>query len=256
MIDFEVLDIQNLPKVVQPLYISAISLISQSDDLFRRGENRLPLELRVEYTNVYNSHIRMISGDTKEQPPALISFKTRFDIFSQSARVNPESSYTYITELCQIVIHTISESLKRTIQKPEFSHPNLEKVKLREYYKREIILKISKAWKQAVAYSKYVDESIIEDITPFINKYLGMDIPELSRISYPYIMHGMVSPIKSMYDLLKTEIISIERKLNSLKIFSNPDSDGFIHDFLSNYKSIGIMYLTYPTPILKEDELK
>ncbi len=264
--ELPVVDVTQLPDKFKKLFSSALNVVSLCKTTFYGGSEsmRIPISLRMEYNNIHHMHFGFLREDINTKDSQ--EFKTaagRFDIFNPGSGgiklgtniSSVENSIGLMLELAQIVLVTIKNSYDLAHSKYKFV--NRENCLIRVKAEHNLQLAVLKAYKMAVAYSGYRDESLIKKLEQEIID-LGLVPVDYTGIKMPDVglNYQNAAFFKTQFQTFYDDIFLYKDRIDKMSRYIDPDLKDYTDDMTRKYADIAKSFLVYPMLFEKPEELK
>ncbi len=256
--EIPIVDPRVLPAEFRKMALTSSSLIAAATQLYNSvgtQETPVPVPIRIGYTNIFNAHISIINtGISNKEDLNFKAFKTRFDAFAVKDKKGILDSLGLVIELSQIVLTLIGMSRQIVSKVDRFRYVDHKRYEKAISSKAQLANSILNAYKLAISYAKYKDESLMEEVEPYLQLYLKISPHKRSGIKMPYLRD---SEIKAL--AIKARVMNL---LNSCKVYYgrylmyskylDPEDNSYKDAFHSQYRALAINYLTYPSLFTEE----
>ena len=259
--ELPILDLQKLPNDFRKAFATSLNVIRVATSIYNGEEAEktvIPITLRTEYINLYNMHLGVINmADIRDRDKELEAFKKRFDVFANGTiKISIRDKLATMVEFSQIVSTIIFKSYNETIKNSNYHYASTKKYSKFLSAKSKLFISILNAYKLALTYSRYRDESLIDKISPYLINYLNIDPFQNTNVAYPDFggNYQNAQEIKIAFDGIMTDIIIYERKINLYSKYIDSNDLEYTNTLISHYKKLSVNYLTYPKLYIEEAE--
>lgn len=257
--DLPVIDLTYLPSKFRRMFVSCQNIIKMAYLIDGDRIDRIPLQMRMDYINIFHMHFGMLSerhSDSEE----LKSSKTRFNLFDSNVKqpANIKEKAGLMSELAQICMVVIGNSLRIIRSNPKFLKVNAELRNIHNESERDFERNVLLAYQVALSYAKYSDESLLEIISPYLIR-MQLDPIKLTGIKIPLVGTNdlNIKYLLGRFEEVFENVKILDYRLDYTSGYIDPDdSNDYISEFNNKYIEIGKSFLTYPMVFQKPDEME
>lgn len=254
-----------LPTEFKQMQTTSLNILEMVRILYAgyRGNDKavIPLDLRLEYNEIFNAHFGLLSTSDKfsksEKNSSFEMTKNRFNIFDVvgiKSAVGVDNKFGLMAELAQTVLLCVTKSYNLTKKDGRFRY--ISKANFREANK-SVVFEYShllKALRFALEYARYKDGSLQKRLVPYMSIY---GFKEQESFAKPDTGDSF-SRAETLKLLFEDEFMRLEichKNALDKSRYIDPDNIEYKDIFRGHYISAGITFVNYPMVYEGKEEM-